>query len=425
MCDTIFCAPFFGKNSDRTPSEPQTVCIVPDRPLSDSIAAGGRKLEIRDGGLGYLLSQPSWIWGGEMGINAAGVAIGNEAVFSRFKPARDGVLGMDILRAALGTAATAKDAVDIICRFVESHDQGGNGAYKGSLYYDNSYLISDPGGAYIVETAGRRWAWRAAGAVDAISNAYCIGKDYKRLDAQTRKEIAPIDEQIACSSETDPGRLGVRKSFKAHVENRFYLRFSKGEERRTLSTSLLGKFAEAAPAARSVVDFLDILRSHGPYNPGKPWAAHMQSLCVHAGGIPASATTASLAVEYRTGGSALVWFPASPYPCLSLYKPVILRKGEFIPLWTGYEYGEGAASSLAAWERCRSWTASPRTSKRVSTGSLDLGFAAARTQAQTALAMIADSALSDLEASGDISSLAVLAQEAAAVVAGWEKDCGL
>jgi secernin len=421
VCDTIYCAPFFGKNSDRTPSEPQSVCILPGRPASDSVKAGGRKFDVADGGLAYLLSKPSWIWGGEMGVNSSGVAIGNEAVFSRTKPARDGILGMDILRAALGTAATAKEAVDFICRFVEAHDQGGNGAYKGSLYYDNSFLISDPLGAYIVETAGRRWAWRAAASADSISNAYCIGNDYKRLDAQTRKEIAPVDPSMACSSEGEPGRIGARGSFKAHVENRFYLGFSQGEERRALSLSLLGKFAGELPAARSIVDFLDILRSHGPYDPRKPWSGHMKSLCVHAGGVPASATTASLAVEYKKSGSALIWFPASPYPCLSLYKPVILHKGEFIPLWTGYDYAEGALSSVEIWERWRTWIVSAHASSR----SLDPGFAAARRLAQSSLAMIADSALSDLEESGDASSLSVLAQEAGAVVAGWEKDCGL
>jgi len=47
-----------------------------------------------------------------MGINARGVVIGNEAVFSRWKAARDGVLGMDILRLALEEAATAREAVD-------------------------------------------------------------------------------------------------------------------------------------------------------------------------------------------------------------------------------------------------------------------------------------------------------------------------
>jgi len=390
---------------------------------------GGRTFGVRDGGLAFLLSKPSWIWGGEMGVNSAGVAIGNEAVFSHFKPAKDGVLGMDILRAALGTALTAKEAVEFICEFVEAHDQGGNGAYKGSLYYDNSFLVADGNEAFIVETAGRRWAWRAASPVDAISNAYCIERDYRRLDQLTCKELAPVDDGSVCSSGGESGRLGMRESFKAKVENRFYLRFSKGEERRALSLSLL----KGLQSESSIEAFIDVLRSHGPYDPRSPLSRHMKSLCVHIGGFPDSATTASLAVEYRGKGTALIWFSATPYPCLSLYKPVLLRGGEFLPLWASYDYSENSPSSLAYWERWRVWIAKPkaynsafdRAEGRAPCRSLDPGFAAARGQAQEALAMIADSALSDLDASGDASSLAVLSQEADSVVAGWEKDCGL
>ncbi len=412
MCDTLYRAPFFGKNSDRHPAEPQSLCLVPRRERSETTGRPGGNLAIPDAGLSYLLSKPSWIWGGEMGINEAGVAIGNEAVFSRFKPDKAGVLGMDILRAVLGGASSAKDAVDLICCFTEKFAQGGNGAFKGSMHYNNSYLVADPRGAYIVETAGKRWAWRAADSKDAISNCYCIEEDYKRLDTQTRKEIAPVNERAACSDEADPGRKGVKQSFKAHVENRFYLRFSKGEERRDLSLSLLGKAADLSA-------FLGVLRSHGPYDPAKPWPRHMESLCMHSGGFPASATTASLAVEYR-GDSALVWFTGTSYPCLSLYKPIILAKGSFHPLWFAYDYTEGAASSLDFWQSQRAWISSSRAAARAS----DPGFAASRDQAQESLAMIADSALSDLEASGDEAALAVLSQEVQALVAGWEKDCG-
>ncbi|HEY9055285.1 MAG TPA: carcinine hydrolase/isopenicillin-N N-acyltransferase family protein, partial [Rectinemataceae bacterium] len=413
VCDTLYRAPFFGKNSDRHPAEPQSLCLVPRRDKSANMSRPGGELPIQDSGLSYLLSKPSWIWGGEMGINEAGVAIGNEAVFSRFKPDKGGVLGMDILRAALGAASTAKDAVDVICCFTEKHAQGGNGAFKGSMYYDNSYLVSDPRGAYIVETAGKRWAWRAADSKDAISNCYCIEEDYKRLDAQTRKEIAPVNERAACSDEADPGRKGEKESFKAHVENRFYLRFSKGEARRDLSLSLLGK-------AVDIQAFLGVLRSHGPFDPSKPWPRHMESLCIHSGGFPASATTASMAVEYR-GESAIVWFTGTSYPCLSLYKPVILNRGVFRPLWPAYDYAEGSASSLEYWNAQRAWISSSRAAAK----SKDPAFAAARDQAQESLAMIAASALSDMEASGDEAALAVLGQEVQAIVAGWEKDCGL
>lgn len=437
MCDTIYCASgvsagsFFGKNSDRTPSEPQSFCIVPRRPVSEQAVLGGKSFAVKDAGLAFVLSKPSWMAGGEMGLNERGVAIGNEAVFSRFKPAKDGVLGMDILRAALGASATAKEAVDFICSFVEKFDQGGNGAYRGSLYYDNSFIVSDPSGAFIVETAGRRWAWRAIQGRDAISNAYSIVEDYKRLDAQTRKEIAPVNEKAACSDEADPGRKGEKESFKAHVENRFYLKFTKGEERRALSLSLLGDFVSKAagdkPAALSpaILDFFGILRSHGAYDPRRPRRKHMESLCIHAGGIPATATTASLAVEYKDAESAIVWFTGTSYPCLSLYKPLLLIKGEFIPLWTGYDYGEGGEKSVAYWQKWKDWLDRTRASARASAKAGDQFFSQARDQAQESLAVIANRAFSEVAASGDPSSLAVLKQEAGAVIAGWEKDCGL
>lgn len=447
MCDTMYSAgfaaagtdprgAFFGKNSDRQPSEPQTFCLVPRRPPSAQTALSGKTLPITDAGLAFALSKPSWMAGGEMGINEKGVAIGNEAVFSRFKPARDGVLGMDILRAALGGSASAKEAVDYICSFVERFDQGGNGSYRGSLYYDNSFIVADPEGAYILETAGRHWAWRSIHGRDSISNAYCIAEDYKRLDAQTRKEIAPVNERAACSDEADPGRKGEKESFKAHVENRFYLRFTKGEERRALSLSLLDQAAaktgakaaakaadggEGEPEKRSALgDFLGVLRSHGPYDPAKPWARHMESLCVHAGGIPASATTASFAVEYRGADAAILWFTGTSYPCLSLYKPLLLLKGEFIPLWSGYDYAEGSPKSEAYWKRWAAWIKSSRASSR----SGEASFAGARDRAQESLSMIADKALADIASSGNASSLPVLRQEAGAIVAGWEKDIG-
>jgi len=43
-------------------------------------------VSVEDKGFSFVLSKPSWLWGGEMGINEKGVAIGNEAVFSKIKP---------------------------------------------------------------------------------------------------------------------------------------------------------------------------------------------------------------------------------------------------------------------------------------------------------------------------------------------------
>ncbi len=339
---------YFAKNSDRNPAEPQSVCVIPERAPAASTTVGGRSFDAADKGFAFLLSKPSWMAGGEMGVNSRGLAIGNEAVFARTKAKDDGVLGMDILRAALGSSATAKEAVDFICGFTEKNEQGGNGAFRGKLVYSNSYLVADPEGAYIVETAGKRWAWRQTNVVDSISNAYAIEEDYKRLDAQTRKEIAPVNERAACSDEADPGRKGVKESWKAHFESRFYLRFTKGEERRAASLSAL----ESARGTIDAAKVFGILRSHLEYDPAHPLRRHMESLCIHAGFGPAnSATTASLAVEYRHRDSAMIWFTGTSYPCVSLYKPVLLAGGVFIPLWSGYDFAENAPASIEYWMR--------------------------------------------------------------------------
>ncbi|MCE5255459.1 MAG: carcinine hydrolase/isopenicillin-N N-acyltransferase family protein [Spirochaetaceae bacterium] len=414
MCDTLYCScdrtpaspgfadSFFGKNSDRNPQEPQALCIVPRREASRESSIGGRLLPVEDAGLSFAMSKPSWIWGGEMGINERGVAIGNEAVFSRSRPRKDGILGMDILRAALASSASAKAAVDFICSFVEKYEQGGNGAYKGSLIYNNSFLISDFSEAYLLETAGHRWAWRRLERRGAISNAYCIEDDWEGLDAQTRVEFEAS---------------GGKGSFKAHFESRFYLHFTKGEQRRALSLSLLDKFDSA-----SIADFLDILRSHGPEDGQGGRRAHMENLCIHAGGWPATATTASFAVEYRNPESAIIWFTGTPYPCVSLYKPLLLADGRFMPLWNDYDYAEGSEKSRAYWEKHRSWIEAGHPETRLET---DPEFTARLRNAQEALVQIADKALLENAGSRDKAIFTVMAQETRAVVSGWNKDCGI
>jgi hypothetical protein len=295
--------------------------------------------------------------GGEMGLNECGVAIGNEAVFSRFKAAKDGILGMDILRAALASSESAKEALDTICGLTEGADQGGNGAFKGTLRYCNSYIVSDRGDAYVIETAGRRWAWRRIDGIAAISNAYSIGTDYKRLDALTRKEIAPVDGRSFCTDAADAGRHGIRGSWRSRVEDGLRLRFTRGDARRALVEGFLG----SAQGTIGLETILDVLRSHGPFDPAHPHSRHMASICMHAGGFLNTATTASLAVAYRPVGSAgpraVAWFTGTSYPCLSVYKPILLVGKEFVPLWTEYDYDEDAPGAYARWELQRAWIA--------------------------------------------------------------------
>jgi len=271
-----------------------------------------------------LLSRPVWMRGAEMGINARGVVVGNEAVFSRWKPARDGVLGMDILRQALEEAGTAEEAVDFIGHFTETHTQGGNGAYRGKLFYDNSYLAADFAEAWIIETAGRRWAAHRLTAPGAISNCYSIEDDFDRCDPAT-------------AAEKRPGY-----SWRRRVSNRVYGLIAQGDFRRAFSLSRI-----RTPGA-TIETVFSALRSHGARVSGT------RSLCMHGGGLVNNATTSSMVVEMRAEERrAIIWFTASSMPCVSLYRAAVLENGSFCPLWKDYDYAEGSPRSLEYWKRRR------------------------------------------------------------------------
>lgn len=359
MCDTFYlptpAVRFLGKNSDRNAAEAQVLRIIPRRAPADSVRIDNRSLDVRDAGHALAISCPTWMAGAEMGVNGSGVAIGNEAVFSRFKPAANGILGMEFLRAALMSASTAEEALACLIDMTERYDQGGNGAYKGTLVYNNTYLIAGPDGAFVLETAGKRWAWKHADGPTAISNSYALTDDYKRVDAATRKAIAVVNERMACLDEADAGRISEKGSWKDYVQERFYSRFSAGDTRRRAVSALLGPAAEAGSRAAAMA----VLRAHAVSDPQLP--GKRRNVCSHDGDIMGNPTTASMLVEYPAAttspeGKAVLWFTGASYTCSNLYKPVLLSGGTFTPLWTAYDYADGAAGGDAYWLARRQMT---------------------------------------------------------------------
>ncbi len=318
MCDTVVSfrtsdneKSFFGKNSDREPGELQFIDVSIDpvkefeeKPFYESLSkyTEGPLINLKEIFYKFkhpykaVLSRPVWMWGAEMGVNEKGLAIGNEAVFSKEKPSNKGLLGMDILRLALHNASNTADARDFIINLITNYGQGGDGGYKGSLYYHNSFLIMDGKEAIVLETSGKNYAWKQVESSASISNCYTIKDNYKKVESKDIKS--------------------ANSNFKRHYEGRFYTFFSRGNVRQSYTSNYLNSNKPSLNSIKS------LLRSHMS-DSGHP-VKSMSSVCIHARGIVKSETTASMIVEYGTG-FPLIWFTSSPYSCVSTYKPMVLE----------------------------------------------------------------------------------------------------
>jgi hypothetical protein len=200
MCDTLTLITdkgvWLAKNSDRHPKEVQSVEFYSSQALASDIQCTYISVRPRTSrSHGMILGRPNWMWGAEMGVNDQGLAVGNEAVFTRLtkrqKSTRAKLLGMDLLRLALMQADTANTAIDCIAHYLEGYGQGGNAGYSDKkFYYDNSFLIADRRSAWIMETAAESWAAKEVKGFDAISNGLIIDKDYQRSNLQVGKRFA-------------------------------------------------------------------------------------------------------------------------------------------------------------------------------------------------------------------------------------------
>ncbi len=131
MCDTLILRhqgqTWFAKNSDREPAEPQRLLRLPAVRNDPEARLRTTYLDIPQTAQRHALviSQPSWIWGAEMGVNEHGVAIGNEAVFTKLTRQRGtALLGMDLLRLGLERGASAREALEVITGLLQRYGQG-------------------------------------------------------------------------------------------------------------------------------------------------------------------------------------------------------------------------------------------------------------------------------------------------------------
>lgn len=306
MCDTQVLiaggAVWFAKNSDREPSEPQPVVRLPAVRGDATLTVRTTYLEIPQAADRHavILSKPVWCWGAEMGVNSAGVVIGNEAIFSKLVSSAPALLGMDLVRLGLERGGSAVEALNVMTWHLEHFGQGGPAGFQQKGFcYDNSFLIADRTEAWVLETAGRNWAARRIQSHYAISNGLTLGTERDRSSSLTPT--------------TDFART---------YDTRLVPHFARSRERRALSLQCLGRAGEAGFARMAFH-----LRQHHKGNEN-PLAGSNRDVCMHAAGyIRRHQTTGSMIARIAPQGPTVL-FTGTSAPCLSIFRPAAFD-GEF------------------------------------------------------------------------------------------------
>ncbi len=319
MCDTFVAVSgtetggvWFGKNSDREAGEAQFVEYVPAR--SHEVGADLRctDLVIPQVARTYavFLSRPFWMWGAEMGCNEHGLAVGNEAVFTRVAVADTGLTGMDLLRLALERTKTAVEALELITSLIERYGQGGRCGYRQAGFrYHNAFVLADPQEAWVLETAGRFWVAEKVRSQRSISNVLSIGNEFDRIGEGT---LAYAQERGWCKGKED---FDFARCFGSGL----YRTLTGGVLRSACTLGTLqrhdGKIGWSACT--------EALRDHAGHPLHAGW--RMKMPCAHASWWPtrhAGQTTASMISHLHAEGSRH-WFTGTSSPCMSVFKPVV------------------------------------------------------------------------------------------------------
>jgi dipeptidase len=327
MCDTFLIPPelsasgnrIFAKNSDREPNEAQPLASIRGGYRdSDKVQTSFIPVDHPRQTHSVFLSKPFHLWGAEMGINEYKVAIGNEAVFTKIPSSKKntGLTGMDMIRLALECSRTAKEALERICYYVEAYGQDACGGYLNkNFYYDNSFIIADPGEGYVLETAGRFWAYKKLKGFYAISNRLTITNEFDGIS----------DKAIEYAQQKSWLKTGEDFSFADAFTAPLMSTLARAKERRASCETHAQVITKLHKAG--VADAMAILRSHKKDSHYLPHKSGMDSLCLHATGLlTPSQTTGSMVAELNPSGETPVWCTGSSAPCLSLFKPFFVGR---------------------------------------------------------------------------------------------------
>lgn len=327
-----------GKNSDRPVNETQPLRYLRSRLPSRGDHLQLAYVEIPDAcdTLAHVGASPYWCWGHELGLNERGVAIGNEALFTRDLALNQqraraggspepGILGMELLRLGLERGRTAVEAVEVMSALLERYGQWGAGvpgqsAAEGA--YDNSYLIADGREAWVLETTGRRWvAAKVRHSTWSLSNQATVRTDWDRASDD-------LSEHAFKAGWWRPGEEAGRFDFAAaYTDPQVPLQISHirlQRSRQLLREAVAGGRADVAAAAAVLRDHYEGTFLEGPYfNAARP---DFMTLCMHS--HPSGFTwgnTASSAIFVLPSDERppYLWWAAAT-PCTSVYVPVFV-----------------------------------------------------------------------------------------------------
>ena len=339
VCDTIIAmgnstldgSIIFGKNSDRPNDEVQLITYAPrmNHSKGEELKCTYISIPQVTETSAVLLSQPWWMWGAEMGVNEHGVAIGNEAVYTHEPLRKTGLLGMDLLRLGLERGKTAKEALEKIIELLEIFGQGGGCAFNdpGWLYH-NSFIITDPKEAYVLETADNWWIVEKVKKIRSISNSISIrGKGDFRKNGIVQYAI----EKDYCKSDDE---FDFAVTFSGSPISDQPSPYSRGGKSKILLNENEGRLTPGI--------MMEFLREH------------QAGICMHGG----FESTGSQVSQLRSGNKSIHWFTGTTLPCVSVYKPYMF------PIEGQKYYQPGPYSMIdSGWFWCKHTNSKPTNKK--------------------------------------------------------------
>jgi secernin len=248
-------------------------------------------------------------WGYHHGVNARGVAAGCTRLRTRLSCDTPGLRGPDLVRLMLERSHTARHGVDLAVDLIRRHGQGEPSA-NGAC--DSAFLIADAREAFVLETAGRHWAYQEVREVRALSDSCTVRQDWDGVAPGLAGHAIdngwwPADGSkvdfagiAAPTTDTDAMRRWGRATLMLEEQN--------GHIDLAFIRRLLGDHYEGCP------DEVEPVRRRKGASP----------LCPHGGFGDEPTMGASLAAHLE-GEHALqmIWICPGP-PCVGVYLPILL-----------------------------------------------------------------------------------------------------